>query len=60
MNFKELEKIIKADGWIHVKTKASHHHYRHPIKSGKVTIPNHPGDIDIRIVQSVLKQAKLK
>lgn len=40
--------------------KGSHHQYIHPVKSGKVTIPKHGGDINIAIANSVLKQAGLK
>ncbi|RGZ68563.1 type II toxin-antitoxin system HicA family toxin [Eubacterium sp. AM49-13BH] len=29
-------------------------------KTGKVTIPNHKGDVDIKTVNSILKQAGLK
>ena len=60
MKFKELEKLIKADGWIYKNARGSHNHYIHPIKSGKVTIPNHSGDIDIKTLKSILKQAGLK
>ncbi len=35
MTAKELEKIIKRDGWYFDYAKASHHHYRHPIKKRK-------------------------
>nr|WP_253184886.1 type II toxin-antitoxin system HicA family toxin [Megasphaera cerevisiae] len=31
----------------------------HPTKPGKVTIPNHSGDLDSRTVASILKQAEL-
>ncbi|MFR8844357.1 type II toxin-antitoxin system HicA family toxin [Waltera sp.] len=36
------------------------HQYKHPSKSGKVTIPNHSGDIPLRVVNSIFKQAGLK
>lgn len=29
-------------------------------KSGKVTVPNHRGDIPLRVANSILKQAGLK
>ncbi len=29
------------------------------IKPGKVSIPNHPGDLDPRTIKSILKQAGL-
>ena len=60
MRFREMEKIILADGWFLDDIKGSHHQYKHPSKSGKVTIPNHPGDIPKRVVNSILKQAGLK
>jgi predicted RNA binding protein YcfA (HicA-like mRNA interferase family) len=45
MNFRELEKIVKADGWRLKNVKGSHHHYVHPLKPGKVSIPCHKGDM---------------
>ena len=60
MHFRELERIILDDGWFLNDVRGSHHQYKHPIKSGKVTIPNHRGDIPLRVVNSILKQAGLK
>lgn len=60
MNFRELEKLIRADGWRYKKCVGSHCQYVHALKPGKVTIPNHVGDIPNAVVQSVLKQAGLK
>ena len=57
MKFREIEKIILADGWQFKNAKGSHNHYIHPNKPGKVTIPNHPGDLDPRTIKSILKQA---
>ncbi len=60
MTTKELEKMIKNDGWHLVKTVGSHYHYKHSTKQGKVTIPMHKGDIPIGTLNSILKQAGLK
>lgn len=60
MTFRELEKIIKNDGWEYKQTVGSHYQYKHTLKKGKVTIPNHRGDISKIVVKSVLKQAGLK
>ena len=58
MKFKDIEKLILNDGWYIVSKKGSHNHYKHPNKSGKVTIPNHGGkDIHPDTVQSIKKQA---
>lgn len=45
MRFREIEKIVLNDGWELVDVRGSHHQYKHPTKTGKVTIPNHRGDI---------------
>ena len=57
---KEMERIIYKDGWKYVGSDGSHRHYKHPIKSGKVTIPFHGGDLDIKTENSIKKQAGLK
>jgi predicted RNA binding protein YcfA (HicA-like mRNA interferase family) len=59
MKFREIEKIILADGWAFKNAKGSHHHYEHPKKPGKLTIPYHNGDIAPIIIKSILKQAGL-
>lgn len=60
MTFREVEKILLADGWYFKKARGSHHQYAHPTKPGKITIPRHIGDIDKGTVNSILKQAGLK
>ena len=57
MRFREIEKIIKKDGWYRVKQRGSHYQYCHPVKPGKVTIPNHGGDLNMITVKSILNQA---
>ena len=57
MKFREIEKILLADGWCQVGQKGSHHHYKHPSKPGKVTIPEHGGDINIDTAKSIMRQA---
>ena len=60
MRATELEKILLKDGWFFVKQVGSHRHFKHPSKSGKVTIPFHKGDVDKGTANSILKQAGLK
>lgn len=59
MRFREIEKMVLNDGWELSDVKGSHYQYKHPTKQGKVTIPNHRGDIPQRVVNSILKQAGL-
>ena len=60
MRFREVEKLITKDGWVLADISGSHYQYKHPVKPGRVTIPNHRGDIPMRVVHSILKQAGLK
>lgn len=60
MKFREIERIILDDGWYYIGCRGSHNQYKHPVKSGKVTIPKHCGDLDPVTVKSILKQAGLK
>jgi len=59
---KELIDIIEADGWTLTRQKDSHKQYKHSIKKGTVTIPDHGKNEELEhfLVNSVLKQAGLK
>lgn len=60
MTFKDLDKILKSNGWELKDVKGSHCQYTHPSKPGKVTVPNHKGDIPKGTVNSIFRQAGLK
>ncbi|VAX35949.1 Phage protein (ACLAME 338) [hydrothermal vent metagenome] len=61
VKIRDVIKMIEKDGWYWIKTKGSHRQYKHPNKSGRVTIAGHSGqDLASGTLNSVLKQAKLK
>ncbi|HEV3052694.1 MAG TPA: type II toxin-antitoxin system HicA family toxin [Longimicrobium sp.] len=61
MKVREIISIITADGWYHVRTKGSHHHFKHPAKPGTVTVPGTASlDLAPGTVVSILKQAGLR
>ena len=61
MKVRDVIKLIEADGWYLVVTKGSHRQYKHPQKTGRVTIAGHPSDeMAPGTLNSVLKQAQLK
>ncbi|WP_416140917.1 type II toxin-antitoxin system HicA family toxin [Halomonas sp. HK25] len=37
----DLIKELEADGWVLDRVKGSHHHFRHSLKPGTITVP-HP------------------
>lgn len=58
MKYREILKLIEADGWCFVRQKGSHKHYRHPVKKGIVTISGKPNDdIPKQTEKSILKQS---
>ena len=61
MKIRDVINLIEADGWYPVATKGSHRQYKHPRKTGRVTIAGHPGDeMAPGTLNSLLKQAQLK
>jgi predicted RNA binding protein YcfA (HicA-like mRNA interferase family) len=58
---KEMIKIILLDGWVLYTQKGSHKQYKHPIKKGRVTIPDHGQNevLEHKMVKSILNQAGL-
>lgn len=59
MTAREIDKILRNDGWNVVKQVGSHRQYKHPTKPGKVTVPIHNGDLNPKTANSILKQAGL-
>ncbi len=37
---RKLIRMLEQDGWEHVGTTGSHHHFKHPEKTGKITVPH--------------------
>jgi len=58
---REIIKLIETDGWYLDRTRGSHRQYKHPAKTGLVTVPGKPGDdLAPGTQNSILKQAQLK
>jgi len=58
---RDIVRLIERDGWYWVRTKGSHHQYKHATKPGLVTVPGKPNDeMAVGTLNNVLKQAGLK
>ena len=58
---REIVQMLEDDGWLLVRTRGSHHQYKHPTKPGLVTIPgNRNAELAPGTLNSILKQAGLK
>jgi len=63
MKFREVVKMIGADGWVLERVAGSHQQYRHPTKPGTVTVPaggKLSREVPPGTLNSILKQAGLK
>lgn len=54
---RQIIKKLEADGWVLISITGSHHHFKHPEKSGKVTVPHPKKDLPRGTVRSIEKQA---
>jgi predicted RNA binding protein YcfA (HicA-like mRNA interferase family) len=58
---RDVLRLLEEDGWFLIRTKGSHRQYKHPTKTGLVTLPGKPGDdLAPGTLNSVFKQAGLK
>jgi predicted RNA binding protein YcfA (HicA-like mRNA interferase family) len=48
---------LKADGWVLVHVRGSHHHFKHPTKPGRVTVPHPKRDLPIGTLRNIYRQA---
>lgn len=62
MKVRDIIRLIESDGWFLARTKGSHCQYKHPKKSGLVTIAAHSTNADLApgTLGSILKQAGLR
>ena len=60
MKVREVIKLIEENGWYLARTRGSHRQFKHPTKSGLVTIAGKPSnDLAPGTLNSILKQAQL-
>jgi predicted RNA binding protein YcfA (HicA-like mRNA interferase family) len=39
MKVREVVRLLEEDGWVLVRMRGSHHHFRHATRPGTVTVP---------------------
>jgi predicted RNA binding protein YcfA (HicA-like mRNA interferase family) len=57
MKSAEVIRLLKTDGWFVFNVRGSHHQFKHPSRSGKVTVPHPKADLPKGTVRSIFKQA---
>jgi len=38
MKVRDIIRLIEDDGWVRIRTRGSHRHFKHPTKPGLVTV----------------------
>lgn len=61
MKYREIVRLIEADGWRLSGQRGSHRQYEHPTKPGKVTIAGQANkDVPSGTAANILRQAGLR
>ena len=54
---RKLIRLLEQDGWVHVATKGSHRQFKHPVRTGRITVPHPNRDLKRGTVASIYRQA---
>ena len=54
---REIIALLRKNGYRHVRTTGDHYHYRHPDKSGLVTVRHPVKDLGMNDLKSIEKQS---
>jgi predicted RNA binding protein YcfA (HicA-like mRNA interferase family) len=60
MDSRDVIRALKRDGWYEVSQAGSHKQFKHPVKKGRVTVPDPRRDLPIGTLKSIEKQAGIK
>ncbi len=61
MKVRDVLALLRNDDWYLAATEGSHRQFKHPRRTGRVTVPGKPNDdLPPGTLNSILKQAGLK
>ena len=60
MRSRDVIRLLEADGWKEVARKGSHAQFKHPIKKGRVTVPDPRRDVPVGTLRSIEKQSGIR
>ena len=60
MKSADIIKALEADGWREASQKGSHKQFKHPTKTGRVTVPHPVKDMPPGTLRSIEKQSGVR
>jgi predicted RNA binding protein YcfA (HicA-like mRNA interferase family) len=60
MRSREVIRLLEADGWKEVARKGSHAQFKHPVKKGRVTVPDPKRDVPVGTLRSIERQSGIR
>ena len=57
MTSRDIIARLKAEGWELADVRGSHHQYKHPLRSGRVTVPHLKKEFPKGTLRSLFRQA---
>ena len=56
----EVIRLLKDRGWEEVACVGDHHQFKHPFRSGRITVPHPKKDLPIGTVMNIFRCAGIK
>ncbi|MGJ0396732.1 MAG: type II toxin-antitoxin system HicA family toxin [Methylocystis sp.] len=56
-NSRDIIRRLEKEGWRLVRSKGSHRQFKHPTKSGRVTVPHPKKDMPLKTVLRIYESA---
>ena len=57
---REVIALLKKDGWYEMKCRGDHHHFKHPFKKGRVTVPHPRKTLSAYVLKSISDQSGIR
>ncbi len=57
LSSRDVQKMLKTDGWVKVGATGDDIQFKHPAKKGRVTLQDKRKDVPIKTLRSIYRQA---
>ena len=60
MSSRDVIRILEANGWVLVRVRGDHHHFKHANNPNIVTVPHPVKDLTVGVLRSIERASGLK